>query len=71
MPTLKRLLIFLIVCANLTACGTTRSKGIAIDVLCDQWRRSLPSRSRQDTEQTRREIWEAYRVYQAACDDEL
>lgn len=35
--------------------------------LCLAWRDSLPTRSRQDTEQTKAEIGRAYDVHAAAC----
>jgi hypothetical protein len=71
MRTLTRRAIFWTVCAMLTGCTMTPAKGIAIDVLCDQWRRSLPSRSQNDTQQTQDEIGRAIIIYEAACDDEL
>ena len=35
--------------------------------LCRAWGSSLPSRSHQDTQQTRDEIGQAYRDFEAAC----
>jgi hypothetical protein len=35
--------------------------------LCREWRESLPTRSRTDTEQTQAEIGRAYDVYEAVC----
>ncbi len=35
--------------------------------LCRQWRDSLPSRSRNDTQQTQREIGTSYDVQNAVC----
>lgn len=57
----------------LSACqhATRTPGGIAIEVLCREWERSLPSRSVQDTQQTQDEIGHAYNVYQAACEDGL
>lgn len=35
--------------------------------ICSEWNKSLPSRSREDTEQTQREIGRAYDVFTAVC----
>lgn len=53
---------------SLSACVQTMPAATAIEAeLCRQWRDSLPTRSRQDTEQTRGEIGRAYDVQAAAC----
>lgn len=53
---------------SLSACVQTTPVASAIEAeLCRQWRDSLPTRSRQDTEQTRGEIGRAYDVQAAAC----
>lgn len=63
------LVILVIVLLMLNGCHTTprTSAGIAIDVMCREWGRSLPSRSRQDTPETQAEISTAYNVFEAAC----
>ena len=38
------------------------------EAMCDVWQDSLPSRSTQDTEQTRAEIGRAYDVFEAVCE---
>ena len=38
------------------------------EALCDVWQDSLPSRSAQDTEQTRTEIGRAYDLFEAVCE---
>ena len=38
------------------------------EAMCDVWHDSLPSRSAQDTEQTRAEIGRAYDVFEAVCE---
>lgn len=54
--------------AILSACAPTTPAATAIEAeLCRQWRDSLPTRSRSDTEQTRAEIGRAYDVQAAAC----
>ena len=35
--------------------------------LCRQWGKSLPTRSRQDTQQTSEEIQEAYAAFSLSC----
>ena len=65
----------------LTACDLTRGMAGATDAplrsqsepapvdtaFCETWGRSLPTRSRQDTEQTSDEIEAAYDAFAAAC----
>jgi len=41
--------------------------GATENTLCRIWGESLPSRSRADTEQTKREIAESYADFAAAC----
>ena len=56
----------------LTATGctptTTPEVTATSEALCDVWQDSLPSRSAQDTEQTRAEIGRAYDVFEAVCE---
>ncbi len=50
--------------------GCTPTTGVATATeaeICRAWRDSLPTRSSQDTEQTRAEIGRAYDVQAAAC----
>ena len=52
----------------LSACAQTTSAVTETEgELCRQWRDSLPTRSKKDTEQTRAEIGRAYDVQAAAC----
>lgn len=51
----------------LAGCQTTTVATVTERELCRQWRDSLPTRSRADTEQTRAEIGRAYDVQAAAC----
>ena len=53
----------------LSACETsTRTTATATEAaLCQAWGQSLPTRSRQDTEQTQDEIATAYATFAAAC----
>lgn len=72
MPTVRELMrsvTGLTLCAAiLSACAPTMPEATAIEAeLCRQWRDSLPTRSRQDTEQTRAEIGRAYDVQATAC----
>ena len=61
----------------LTLCGvilsacvpTTRAVTATEAEICRQWRDSLPTRSRHDTEQTQAEIGRAYDLQAAACPD--
>ena len=71
--TLAKLLISSAVLLLLSGCPWTKTTtgGIAISTLCREWGRSLPSRSRQDTEQTQREVGKAYDVYEAACGESI
>jgi hypothetical protein len=66
---LKRLVILLAVLPMQTACQWTKttSGDTAIEAVCREWGRSLPTRSKQDTEQTQREIGRAYNIFQAVC----
>lgn len=61
--------IVLTLCGGiLSACVPTTSGATATEAeLCRQWRDSLPTRARQDTEQTQAEIGRAYDVQAAAC----
>jgi hypothetical protein len=69
---MKRLRIFgvglivtaLSACVNLTAPATETEAA-----LCEAWGRSLPTRSRQDTQQTRDEIQVAYADFLNGCPD--
>jgi hypothetical protein len=65
--TLKKLAVYSSALLMLSGCGTMEKQGIAISTLCREWGRSLPTRSREDTEQTQKEIGRAYAVYEAAC----
>ena len=47
---------------------TTPEVTATTEALCDVWQDSLPSRSAQDTEQTRAEIGRAYDVFEAVCE---
>jgi len=72
MPTVRgpiRSVIALTLCgASLSACSPMIPAVTATEAeLCRQWRDSLPTRSRSDTEQTRAEIGRAYDVQAAAC----
>lgn len=53
----------------LSACGswTRLATGETESALCDVWQDSLPTRSRQDTERTQREIQVAYADFLNAC----
>lgn len=57
----------------MSGCAMTSqtSGATAIEALCAEWKRSLPTRSRSDTQQTQDEIGRAYDVYEAACQDSL
>jgi hypothetical protein len=70
-PMLRKLATLLVVLPMLTACQwmKTTPGDTAIEAICREWGRSLPTRSRQDTEQTQREIGRAYNVYEAVCND--
>ena len=56
--------------AMLTACTPTMTPDVTAttEALCDVWQDSLPSRSAQDTEQTRAEIGRSYDVFEAVCE---
>ena len=55
--------------AMLMGCTTMTPEVTATtEALCDVWQDSLPSRSAQDTEQTRAEIGRAYDVFEAVCE---
>ena len=55
-------------CLALTACLTTTGAATVTEkALCVAWRDSLPSRSINDTADTRKEISYAYDVQAAAC----
>lgn len=54
-----------------TGCATKPPTGAATATeaaICDAWRDSLPTRSRDDTARTRAEIGRAYDVFLAACE---
>ena len=53
-------------CANstVTSAGTETKRAI-----CEVWGASLPTRSRLDTEQTRKEVGESYATFAAVCPD--
>ena len=61
--------------ATLTGCASITERAvIATDTekaLCIAWGRSLPTRSRADTDQTRDEITLGYGQFAAACPDHL
>jgi hypothetical protein len=59
----------LTLCAvTLCGCAQTTPGVTATEAeLCRQWRDSLPTRSKSDTEQTQAEIGRAYDVQAAAC----
>ncbi len=56
-------------CASLMACtpATTLVATATEREICIAWGESLPSRSREDTQQTREEIGEAYDTQAAVC----
>jgi hypothetical protein len=66
-------MIFVVVLVLLAVSGCSWTKmttrGTAIEAVCLEWGGSLPTRSREDTEQTQIEIGTAYRVYRAVCKD--
>ena len=49
-------------CANSTTQATETE-----NALCEVWGASLPTRSRLDTEQTRKEVGESYATFAAVC----
>lgn len=67
---MKTLLTSAAVLAMLTACTPTMTPEDTetTEAMCDVWQDSLPSRSAQDTEQTRAEIGRAYNVFEAVCE---
>lgn len=68
-PKLMPSVTALMLCGvSLSACAPTMIADTATErELCIQWRDSLPTRSRSDTEQTRAEIGRAYDIQAAAC----
>ena len=56
--------------AMLMGCTPTTTPEVTAttEAMCDVWEGSLPSRSAQDTEQTRAEIGRAYDVFEAVCE---
>jgi len=66
--TLSAPLMCMVALLTLTSCQTNSPAGdTAIEAVCREWGRSLPSRSRSDTMQTQREIERAYNVHEAVC----
>lgn len=66
----KFVTVLLLLCAPLAGCVT--ATGVATETereLCIQWRDSLPTRSRHDTQRTRDEIGAAYDAQEKACPD--
>ena len=53
---------------TLSGCADLRMPDTATEqTLCRVWGESLPTRSRQDTDETKREIARAYADFAAAC----
>ena len=51
-----------------SACANTMTQGGATEVaICDEWRKSLPTRSRADTVQTQNEIQVAIAKHAVVC----
>ena len=67
---MRTLMIFAAALAMLMGCTTTTTPEATAttEARCDVWQDSLPSRSAQDTEQTRAEIGRAYDVFEAVCE---
>jgi len=69
--TKKMQMIFVIALSAifLTGCvkPTTMQGGATETELCRQWGGSLPSRSRLDTDQTKKEIQDGYGTFVLAC----
>ena len=61
--TLSLLLAAVAACSPTTTSVATETERTQ----CREWRDSLPSRSKNDTEQTKAEIGTSYDVYLAAC----
>lgn len=52
----------------LTGCGSSTMPGSATEqARCEVWGKSLPTRSRIDTEQTKGEIQRAYATFDLSC----
>lgn len=74
MRTMKTLLIFVAALMMLKACGTTQPVVIdresqSLIEFCTAWKRSLATRSEDDTQQTQDEVGETYTAYDAQCAD--
>ena len=69
MLTPKRLLPFSVVLLMLSGCPSTptMSGGVALNTLCREWGRSLPTWAPADTDATRISILKAYDIHEAAC----
>jgi hypothetical protein len=65
--TSLRLLRFTVVLLMLTGCATNPVSGDAIESLCSEWGRSLPTWQDSDSLLTRQEIDRAYRVHRSVC----
>ena len=67
---MRTLMISAAALAMLMGCTPTMTPEVTAttEALCDVWQDSLPSRSAQDTEQTRAEIGRAYDVFEAVCE---
>ena len=73
----RRIMLALLISASgLTGCSLFPQRPTTVATatemaLCAEWGRSLPTRSRSDTEQTQREIARSYDVFTAACGREV
>ena len=67
---MRTLMISVAALAMLMGCTPTTTPEVTAteEAMCDVWEDSLPSRSAQDTEQTRAEIGRAYDVFEAVCE---
>lgn len=68
MQIARGLMIFAVALVTLMGCSTPRTVATETEIeQCRAWKNSLPTRSRQDTQQTQDEIGAAYTAYDAVC----
>ena len=67
MRVLPRYVMLSMLPVAVAACNPMTGGSETERALCEAWRDSLPTRSREDTDQTQNEIGLAYDVQAAAC----
>ena len=66
---MKSLTALMLAALTLSGCSVNlRGEATATEAaLCRAWGESLPTLSRSDTEQTKREVWQSYADFANAC----